>query len=424
MRISKVKCAILLDILMLSGMPLLAHATNYTCDDYNKLNNRAESTFNPMSTCDSISTELWGARAWLADKGVGIQLNTSGTYSYDLLAHNADEQLYGGQDPNYKSATSLFLTYDLSRLGWGDAQFVFSGVYQTSNYQANDPNLTTVSAVAVNQRFLNDQLEVQYGFWPLIWSFYGYALAGSSTSALGPSSMIPVEVGLSYNEPTPAINVTVRDPSLKYYNQLSLTRSNSSYDVDENHTGLKWDVTDASLLYIDEFGFKQEANASQNSIWARAGFLYNTTDTTKNLSDDTTDNYGGYLAGTFQITKPYNDYRGLYGDMKYAFARSSVNLIDRDFSMTLFDIGLFETRPADMIAFGYSKSFYSDSKREAVSDAGGDPSKDTQTLQLSYSARVVSGLYAITSFSYTKNPTFAVSSDNALIFQEQINFWF
>lgn len=387
------------------------------CHDWDKLNHRASQTFRTISTCDSVSSELFGAREALADNGIGIQLLLNPGYSYDILGHNAPEQLYGGQNPTWTQAITAYLTYDLSRIGLDNSQFIFSGTYQSSNFPTTTSNLKTISALAINQTFFDKQLELQYGYWPLIWSFYGYSLTGSSTSALGPSSMIPVEVGLSYDEPTPAFNVIVRDQSLRFYNHASITRSNSSADLDENSWGLKWDVGDARALYIDELGFKQEPINGQRSIWLRAGMLYNTTQYTKNFASGTTNNYGGYLAGTVQLSQPYKDHRGLYFDAKVNTAKSNVNLIDKDYQVSLFYISPFESRPDDIVALGYSKSYYSWSVQKAINSSGGQSSKSTDSVQFSYSLKANTGLYVIPGLTWTKNPTSSVKSSDALIFQ-------
>ncbi|MDH8131670.1 porin, partial [Klebsiella pneumoniae] len=89
---------------------------------------------------------------------------------------------------------SLNVTYDLSRIGFTkDAQFTFSPQWATSNYHDSYPELHNIAVLAVNQPLLNGQLELQYGFYPLIRQFYGMVLGGNSSSAaLGPTSVIPV----------------------------------------------------------------------------------------------------------------------------------------------------------------------------------------------------------------------------------------
>ena len=91
-----------------------------------------------------------------------------------------------------------------------------------STYTPANPRVKTVSVFAINQSFFNHQLELEYGFIPGVRLFYGMALGGSaSTAALGPSSVVPFQVGMSATEPTPTVNVIVRDPSLRFYNSTA-----------------------------------------------------------------------------------------------------------------------------------------------------------------------------------------------------------
>ncbi len=87
---------------------------------------------------------------------------------------------------------SLNVTYDLSRIGFSkDAQFTFSPQWATSNYHDSYPELHNIAVLAVNQPLLNGQLELQYGFYPLIRQFYGMVLGELLVSRAGADQRDP-----------------------------------------------------------------------------------------------------------------------------------------------------------------------------------------------------------------------------------------
>lgn len=417
-------------LLLLAGVAHNSFAES--CDQYDKYNSRATAVSRANSNCESLTPELGGLRSALADNGFGLQFSFSPSYQYDLFGHNAEPQQYGGQNPNWSQGMSAIMTYDLARIGFSDeAQLTLSGTYQTSNYHNNTPHLFTVSILAINQPFFDHQLELQYGFYPLIRQFYGMILGGNSASAaLGPGSVIPVQVGLSYNEPTPSFDITVRDPSLRFYNHFAVARSISArgdqVDRDVNPTGLRWDVPDADALYINELGYQRAASENEKSIWLRFGAMYNTSDFDKNLGNDTAHNYGAYLAGSFQLTQRDNAApgKGLYFDAKYNQAAGNVNTYNRDFQLITYYIGPFDHRQDDMVSLGYSKSYYSKSKQEQYKSIGYSPETNTSAISLSYAFKVTNGLYWVSGFNYTKNPVFSEHHPDALIFQQNLNFNF
>lgn len=397
---------------------------NSSCAKYDIYNTRSNADFIPLSNCDTINPGLFGLRDELANQGIGVQFSYSQSLSYDVLQNNSGTQTYGGQDATNVSVVMGTMTYDLSRIGFNDnSQLTLQLDYQDSDYTAVAPRIKNVDALAINQQFSNKQIEVQYGFFPIFRSFYGLSLGANTTSsAQGASSFVPVQVGMSSDEPTPAFMVAFKDPSLRYYDRFAVTRSNSQSDTTENHTGLKWDVGDARALYTNEVGYRRMASKDEKSLWIRSGIIYNTTESTYlNDISKSSANYAGYLAVTAQLTQPYDDMRGIGLDIKANLANSDVNTIDRDYGISVFYMGPFNSRPMDMVALGYQKSFYSDSAKEAVLPHG---VSDTSSTTLSYAAHVTNGLFMITGMSYTTDPSLSTKASDALNFSETVNFTF
>lgn len=401
------------------------------CAQYEKTLTRAELSFKNVPICARINPELWGLRKELAEHGIGFTATSYNGYTYDVLGHNGKPQVYNGQNPSYNTSVNLYLTYDLTRIGFAnDAQLTLSGNWVDSTYTPANPRVKTMSVFAINQSFFDHQLELEYGFIPGVRLFYGMALGGSaSTAALGPSSVVPFQVGMSATEPTPTFNVIVRDPSLHFYNSTAVTRSVSpegiQKDIDLNPSGFRLSVQDARALFINEAGYKQAASPTTNGMWLRAGAMYNSSEYTEFLSARKSDNnYGVYLAETVQVSKPYGDARGWYLDSKIDYSPDSVNAINKAFQISAFNIGPFASRPADMAAVGLTKSYYSDDLRKATRAYGQESAPYTLAVTASYAARLIPGVYLISGLTYTKNPVFTPIHSDALLWQESLNFLF
>ncbi|WP_201643888.1 carbohydrate porin [Paraburkholderia metrosideri] len=375
--------------------------------------------------------ELGGARAKLAENGWGFAASSTLGYAYDVLGHNESVQLYNGQSPTWNYSSQAMLTYDLSRIGFSpDAQFTVQGAWQGSNYRPAQPKYLTMQIFAITQSFLDHHLELQYGYFPVIRAYYGLILGGNaSAAALGPSSVIPFQIGVSAFAPTPTFNAKLWDPSKHFYNSFGVTRSVSPdgflADIDQNPTGFRLSVPGARALFIDEFGYKADSGPDTNSKWFRVGLIYNTSHYTDFKSGGvSSNNYGGYLAATYQLYNPDGTARGLYGDVKFDYAPSDRNLYTKDYQLTLFYLGPFKSRPGDMAAVGFTKNYFSEYVQSLVRSSGTTAAVGSAALTASYAARVSRGVYAVTGLTYTKNPNFAPTRANALIFQETLNLSF
>ncbi|HDS0918861.1 TPA: carbohydrate porin [Pseudomonas putida] len=402
------------------------------CQDFAKFMPRTEAVLHQTQPCETIAPELFGLRSTLAENGMGLALNVQPNFRYDVLGHNEKPQLYNGQNPTYRQSTTFKLTYDLTRMGWGgDAQFVLGGTWESGSYKSGNPNFATMSSFAVNQRFYDGRLELQYGYYNLIREYYGMVLGGnSSAAALGPTSVIPVQLGLSLFTPSPAITVGIKDSSKRWYNRASVARSASpnrfQYDLDENPSGFEIKVKGSRALLVDEVGYKIDAGANRPAFWARAGAIYNTSHYSDMRNGGMTDNnYGGYAAVTHQLTQPNKaGPRGLYLDAKINYAPEDRNLYTKDFQLTAFYIGPFETRQRDMASIGFTRSYFSTYAHDAVEAGGGDAERTSTALSVSYAARMTRGVYWVNGLTYQEGPTFSPARDDALIFQTGLNLSF
>lgn len=160
--------------------------------------------------------------------------------------------------------------------------------------------------------------------------------------------------------PIPTAEITVRDPWIKhFYHHFAMSRSISAdgeiHELDENPTGLRWGTKNAGPIYVNEFGYKTEFAPGSLPVWARAGFIYNTTDYSTFNGGQAEDNYAAYAGLTVQLAKNSTNLGGLNLDIKVDSAPSDRNIFYKNVAVNLFYVGLFESRPFDMAAIGYSK---------------------------------------------------------------------
>ncbi|WP_049293127.1 carbohydrate porin [Franconibacter helveticus] len=416
--------------LSLFSAGVAAQENKYSCEQLDKLNTRSQQVVTAPSICESLIGDPGGLRSQLADYGWGAQLSWNPTILYDLRDQQRDPQEYSGQNFTWSQSMALNLTYDLARIGFTkDAQFTFSAQWATSNYQAGYPRLHNVATLAINQPLLDGQVELQYGYYPLIRQFYGMILGGNSSSAaLGPTSVIPVQVGISLNAPTPTFTFIARDSEKRFYNNFAVSRSMSPKghldDVEQNPWGLKWHVDGANPILVNEVGYKREAQEDARSLWFRAGGIYNTSHYDYfDKPGDSSDNYAFYVANTVQLTQPQKGLPlGLYLDTKVNYAPDDRNAYTSDFQVTLFDIGLFPGRPQDMTSLGYTRSFISKKFRTSLEPAGLEAPQSINAVSLSHALRLVQGIYWINGITWQDNPTLVPRRDDAVLFQSSM-YW-
>lgn len=390
-----------LSALTLAIFSSTALADTWTCEQLDKLNTRSAQVVSPPSTCESLIGDIGGFRSALADRGWGVQLSWNPMVMYDLKGQSADPQQYAGQNFTWSQNMSLNVTYDLSRIGFSkDAQFTFSPQWATSNYHDSYPELHNIAVLGGN----------------------------SSSAALGPTSVIPVQVGISLNAPTPTFTAIVRDSDKKFYNNFAVSRSMSPAghldDVEQNPSGLKWHVDGANPILVNEFGFKQAAGESQRSLWFRAGAIYNTSHYQYfDQPGDSSSNYAFYVANTMQLTQPKKGLPlGLYLDVKADYAPDDRNAYTSDFQVTFFDIGLFPGREQDMTSLGYIRSFISKKFRDYVGEAGMEAPQSINAISLSHALRVTKGIYWINGITWQDNPTLVPKHESAVLWQSSM-YW-
>ncbi|MEA1834377.1 carbohydrate porin [Methylobacterium durans] len=410
----------------LAGTPVLAQtapaAAPPPCLKYDALMIRGVDT--PFgSFCETIEPELGGVRGALAEHGIGFLGFSNGALTYDVLGHDARKQRYIGQIPTFTTATLGIFTYETERVGLGKgSQLTVIPTYYSSSYKFANDRGVYLAQFSLFHPFLDNHIEVQAGYARTVTKF-AFSIAGTTlgSSALGPISNIPLGLGLSAFRPTPNADIRIYAPGKEFYTHFGVARSISPEGIFEdarlNETGLRFGVPGAGPLFVNETGYKVEPAPDKKKVWVRGGVIYNQSDfAIFNRPGQTGDNFGYFFFADFQLTQPSKvlPFQGLYIGAKYDKARADRNPFGSDYSVTLYQIGTFETRPFDVVAIGVSKSFVGSGLKQSLRRVGLDPAASILSVTGSYNYRVQGGLYVNLGLTYTDNPTIATKSPGAL----------
>jgi porin len=387
-----------------------------------------------ISTCETLSPDLFGLRPEMVDRGWLLMGYYSASETYDLRGQEARPQQYNGQRPSFSGTFSSILTYDLSRLGWGkDAQMTVE-VNSWRNTYANGGinDEVAVAQLSVQQQFADGRVRVQYGYYGMLGQFYGLFLGTSTaSSALGPNSIIPNLVGMSTYKPAPGVDVRVYSKSGRFYNHFGVSRSQSPdgflADSKANGSGLKWSVDGAKPIYVNEIGYRVAPSADSRMTWIRQGVIYNRSRYFDYRAQaDQSINRGFYLVGDHQFWQPDKGtpYRGWYFNLKTNYTPPERSVYTADYAATLYSLAPFASRPGDMFSLGYTYNKISKDAQRYMIDRGYDAVDYSTTASASYALRATRGIYWTNTLSYTRNPVFTSRHPDALTLQTQMTFSF
>lgn len=366
-----------------------------------------------ITTCDTLAPEQFGLRKFLGDRGFLIEGFYSGSMIYDVLGHQQRPQLYNGQRPNYSGTLWLNMTYDLERIGLnpGSQLTISMNNWQTA-YTGAGIRGTSLSQLTVFQRFLDGRITLQFGYYGMLGQFYGIYLGTSTaSSALGPLSIIPNQVGLSMYTPTPGMDVRFYLPDRRFYNHFGVSRSQSALgflaDSQANPSGVNFQVRGTRAVVVDEIGFRVYPQSNVKMTWFRAGGIYNATPY-RDFRTQTfrTGNHAWYAVLDRQLIQPdpKNPYRGWYVDLKTDHADQRKNVYSDDYAATIYAIGPLKSRPRDMLSIGFTYNKIGPAAMRSLQSAAAKRFDHSTTTSVAYAAHVLRGLYFTTTASYTTRP--------------------
>ncbi|WP_025885660.1 carbohydrate porin [Asaia prunellae] len=402
------------------------------CHDYDKMITKgSESPI--ITTCDTLFPDQFGLRDKLASKGILFEGYYSFGEIYDVLGHQGKPQAYNGQSPNFSGNLWLNMTYDMERVGLNKgSQLTLS----MNNWQTAYPGAgirgTALSQATIFQTFFNGRITAQYGYYGLLGQFYGLFLGTSTAStALGPTSIIPNQVGMSMYMPTPGLDIRMYAHDRRFYNHFGFARSQSpdgfGADSRANPSGVNFRVNGARPIYVDEIGFRQRPSKGKLMTWLRAGGIYNSSsyyDYRKRAFGHS--NSAFYVVFDQQLiqTNPAIPYLGWYIDLKTDHADRTSNVFTDDYAATIYSLGPFRGHEKDMLSIGFTYNKIGSAAQQNLQQFSPRKFDHSTTSSIAYAAHLHRGIYFVGTTSYTTHPVVSRLYADALTLQGQFTLSF
>jgi porin len=255
-----------------------------TCKDLDDLGGIRAWIIPFPSVCNTLVQDNWELRSKLADVGVGFLVLNASIFSSNLLAESSavrgtNRQYFGGQRATGRSNTSLWITYNLDKIGIHDGQLVVGGTLVRDTWQPQGPVSMPVNALYWYQGWWDRRIETKLGYVSAGYEFLGTQLGGSlAGGANSVSASIQNALGLSTGATaTPTIEV-IGHISKDWYNRAALVRGTDAAgtvaDVTYNKYSLFTEIPGRQdgAYYMDEIGYRHAASKGSLSTWVRGGF--------------------------------------------------------------------------------------------------------------------------------------------------------
>jgi porin len=396
---------------------------------------------------DSIGQDYGCWRTNLAKNGFGFLAWNVGLFQSNMLNHYtppSSQQVYNGQKSSGLEALQYALTYDLSRWGIPDGQLsIWGDNLQTTNAPSYSQNRWTMEQLVFYGTLFNKQLEYQFGIFNTTNNFQGIYIGGNINNPLGAAAANAIIAGGTVGpEETPGVLIKYHatdtiyntfyvgrsvpgtlSPTTAGYYQGGNRLVAESYG---NPSGFNFSNAHPCVfgicypspreLFIDEIGYKQEATPDKLFTWVRATGYYSNT-SLYNLAAN-----NGSFADTGSVSiladqqiwqlepgSPFTAYKGIYIGGTFAYNPPNTSIFTQDYEARIYSFGLFG-RPRDQIAFSY-QHLVTGSDWANIEDAANGCSfgfacarHATNLYNLTYTANIMSGVYATLGVTYDDHP--------------------
>jgi porin len=385
---------------------------------------------------DSLLGDYAGFRSALADYGFGFQVDDTETLSYNLLdvarrgpgpllgpGLKRSTQQYGGQRPTYVHTTLMYLLYDLTQWGVPDGQLLVGSAMSWASWQPQGPSKVGLFGLSWYQTAFDKRLEIKVGYIANNSEWIGTSIGGSYASPLGGSSSIQYAMGLTTAGVQPTARVTWHITD-NLYEQLGVMRSypiggpTGSTMMDNEHfnpTGFNITMPNGKLLVMNEVGYKSPAAPGEPFLWLRAGLMHNESRYTNHKVGGINSGIdSGYFLGDLQLLQfdpetASSARRGLYGGFSAMFGPAQNLGIYKYFEGRFYVTGPFASRADDQVAFVYSYNAVNKYSRNAINlntaTTGLFANAYAASYLMTYTYRVVPGMYLTGGLSYAGNPS-------------------
>jgi porin len=416
---------------------------------------------------DSIILNTGGIRSTLANEGFGFLgfqnisaqgnvLNGLSTVpstfrpcvaaDYRLGSMCAGNRLYFGQTPDFYNSVVLFGMYDSSRWGVENGLITASVALDSSSYLPYSPNDFRLTLLSWYQTAFDKKLEIEFGYLRMAKEFMGTVVGGGYTSVFGPSASLAGVMGLSgpstASAPGARFTWNITD---KFYEEFAVSRSlpvhgqynPTNSEILDNPTGFEFtsSIPGTRQAYINELGYRQSAAPGRNQMWLRAGGMYNNSsyrDLSQKNPNATTTAYGLYALGDWQLwqqdpSSPASAYRGIYFGGTYTKTPTNVTTFYQYFEGRLYWLGPTAARSSDMIALVYGHNdvskYVSNPVNATTFLTNISAANATNTVSLSYIAKLYSGVYLTTGVTYVDRPSVSYFHQEGHAFLLQTNLF-
>lgn len=415
----------------------------------NKKYNLKGWVISPPSFADSLTQDDNCWRTNLAKAGFGLLIYDVSLLQTNMLNHYvpaSNLQKYVGDRTTAAQHPDIFLFYDLSRYGIPDGQLQFGALEETSTWVGYVPNDLTLAQLAYYQSAFNHTLEFNVGYIGLDKQFVGTQVGGNIANVLGPGSTIhAIEGGSQDGAPTPAaiLRWNIAD---HIYDKASVSKSIATTTLGgpvgnllaqhySNPTGFNFSNTPVIFgvkyptsreLFIDELGYKNEADIGSPYTWVRVTGYYNTTlyenlqFTSKQTTNDAVQLYIDRQLWQFEPSSSATAYKGLYVGGTAAWAKPEASSITQDFQARLYSYGAFN-RPRDQISLTWEHQVYSPYVANPVDASATCMSglecvrHATNQYTLIYNASIIPGWHVLFGAAYVDHPS-STWSPNAVAY--------
>jgi len=390
---------------------------------------------------ETIFPNAGGLRDKLADYGIGwFGMNVTSAAN-NLLSGSAKnlngQRQYNGQTFTYVDNLYMGVTYDLAQHGIPDGQIYLSGMFTRTNWAPMGPNKFGLSEASYYQTLFNKRLEVKLGYLISTWEFINTNVGGSlSTSVFGASGSIPIQGGYSNNAtPTPGI-VLKYNIDKNWYAKATAERAVNpdglTKEIHENPTSFKFTTVNSGALYIGELGYQRNSSEGVAQEWIRGGAAYNTSRYNSFETPGTRVGHNSwyYLLADRQLWQKSpagSPGRGLYIGASVMYAPPYANAVSQYYELRLYAKGIFDSRPYDMISLVATDTVWGRDAINYYASKGSLVHRDSVAITLSYSARVMRGVYAGIGLGYVNHPTsivYQTGTGSALNLLGNLNIFF
>lgn len=364
---------------------------------------------------DTIEGDLGGLREKLADVGIGWFGYAPFNLFYNALnVPRSGTQVYSGQKLTYGVGTPFMMTYDLGRLGLGDAQITAGLQAFTTSWNPSGPRQFSLSTLTVYKSFLHDMIEVKVGYLANGFEFYNPYIAGNFAAGIfGTSASVPAEIGLSttsYTKPGANIKLNLGHFYDKFGIQAAISPDGTVAEKQANPTAFNFSVAHAGTFYINEVGYRTNSNVDQKQSWFRAAVMKSTSEYENALTAQRIKGQNGaYVLGDHQFIQidntKQNAYRGFYAGFSAMYAPPSINRFSQYFEGRFYGIGLLKSRPHDMISLILADNVFSGDYVNNERALDQLAHSDAKSATVSYTAHIRQGVTFGVGVGYTDHPT-------------------